>query len=598
MALVKPGSGAWYHENMHRFIQENPASLALLALLVLGLAWQEPWPYIIAILTGVIILSIQSWERIRIKKWDLDYIALLALVTSLLLGEWLAGAIIALMISLSRALENYGTRRAEASLEELFRLLPKSALVEREGSFIEVPLQDIRVGETISIRHREMVPLDGALVSAEGLFSEANLTGEVEPVAYRPGKRLRSGIVNMGEAVTVRVTGDFDHSTYQSMLSIVSKGKQEPSSLVRLAGRLNWPFTVITLILSIGAYLVTGDVERFLAVLVVATPCPLLIAAPIAFLGGLSKAARRHIIIKTPETLERLAKATTIYFDKTGTLTLGVPALRAIQMLDATIGESRALALASALEEHSLHPIARALVSENRTRQGADLDATDVTEKLGEGIRGRIDGEEYGIEKSSSALGMAVELHGSAGAIARFVFDDVPKPGIEKTFAYLTERGFALSVLTGDKEENAHRVLDRYGLPIIAECDPSRKMAVVEEAKKAGKIVIMVGDGVNDAPALALADVGVVFSGTENSLSLEAADAVILKRDIGLFQELIHVSRRSYRIARQSMLIGIGLSIVGMFAGAFGYLPPVQGAILQEVIDALVIVNAVRAAYR
>lgn len=583
---------------MHRFIQENPASVALLALLVLGLAWNQPWPYMLAILAGLVILGTQSWERIRIRKWDLDYIAFLALATSLFLGEWLAGAIIALMISLSRALENYGTRRAEASLEELFRLLPKSALVERGDGFVEVPLQDIHIGETISVRHREMVPLDGTLVSAAGLFSEASLTGEVEPVEYRPGKRLRSGIVNMSEAVKVRVTGDFSHSTYQSMLGIVSEGKREPSSLVRLAGRLNWPFTVIALILSVGAYLVTGDITRFLAVLVIATPCPLLIAAPIAFLGGLSKAARRHIIIKTPETLERLANATTIYFDKTGTLTLGVPALRAIEILSTNVTEDRVLALASALEEHSLHPLARAIVLANRARRGNDLNATEVAEKLGEGIRGRIDGQEYRIEKSSSADGMAVELSGPAGPFARFVFDDVPKPGIEKAFTYLTERGFALSVLTGDKEGNAHRVLDRYGLPIIAECDPVRKMAVVEEAKKQGNIVVMVGDGVNDAPALALADVGVVFSGTENSLSLEAADAVILKRDIGLFQELIHISRRSYRIARQSMLIGIGLSIIGMIAGALGHLTPVHGAILQEMIDALVIVNAVRAAYR
>ncbi len=583
---------------MHRFIQENPASIALLALLVLGLSWQGPWPHVIAIITGIVILSIQSFERIRIKKWDLDYIAFLALITSLALGEWLAGAIIALMISLSRALEQYGTRRAEASLEELFRLLPKSALVERGGSFIEVPLQEIRMGESVSVRHREMVPLDGTLISAVGLFSEANLTGEMEPIEYRAGKRLRSGIVNMGEAVILTVTGDFNHSTYQSMLGIVSEGKREPSQLVRLAGRLNWPFTLITLILSIGAYFLTGDMERFLAVLVVATPCPLLIAAPIAFLGGLSKAAHRHIIIKTPETLERLAKTTAIFFDKTGTLTLGIPALRTIVSLDTLVPEGHALALASALEEHSLHPLARALVLANRERHGADLDAIGVTEKLGDGIRGTVEGRQYRIEKDVSASGMAVVLIGSDGPVAQFVFDDVPKPGIEATFSYLRARGLHLSVLTGDKEVNAHRVLDRYGLPIIAECDPERKVTVVKDAQAKGEIVAMVGDGVNDAPALALADVGVVYSGTENSLSLEAADVVILKRDIGLFQELIHISRRSYRIARESMVIGIGLSIIGMVAGALGYLPPVHGAILQEVIDALVIVNAVRAAYR
>lgn len=583
---------------MFRFIRENPLSLALVALLTLGLSWHHPGPYIVAILLGLLILGFQSWERIRLGKWDLDFIALLALVTALFLGEWLAGAIVALMISLSRALEQYGTRRAEASLEELFRLLPKSALAERGGSFIEVPLQEIAVGETISVRHREMVPLDGTLLSSGGLFSEANLTGEMEPVEYRRGKRLRSGIVNMGEAVTLSVTGDFSHSTYQSMLGIVSAGKREPSSLVRLAGQLNWPFTLAALVLSTLAYLVTGEMERFLAVLVVATPCPLLIAAPIAFLGGLSKAARRQIIIKTPETLERLAKTTTIFFDKTGTLTLGIPALQKIVLIDATASEAHVLAIASALEEHSLHPLARALVQANRERHGADLDATGVTEKLGDGIRGTVEGQNYQIEKSLSESGMAVALIGSSGPIAQFVFDDVPKPGIEATFHYLRERGLNLSVLTGDKEVNAHRVLDRYGLAIIAECDPERKMAVVKAAKEHGDIVAMVGDGVNDAPALALADVGVVYSGTENSLSLEAADAVILKRDIKLFQELIHISRRSYRIARQSMLIGIGLSLIGMVAGALGYLPPVQGAILQEGIDALVIVNALRAAYR
>lgn len=583
---------------MHQFIRENPGSIALLTLLIIGLLWHQPWPYILAILAGLVILGIQSWERIRIRKWDLDYIALLALTTSLFLGEWLAGAIIALMISLSRALENYGSRRAEASLEELFRLLPKAALVKRGEGFVEVPLQEIGVGETISVRHREMVPLDGTLSALGGLFSEANLTGEMEPVEYRSGARLRSGIVNMGEAVEVMVVGDFSHSTYQSMLSIVSEGKREPSSLVRLAGRLNWPFTIVTIVLSVGAYLITGDMERFLAVLVVATPCPLLIAAPIAFLGGLSKAARRQVIIKTPETLERLAKATTIFFDKTGTLTLGIPKLQKVELLDQRFSERDALALASALEEHSLHPIARALVFANREKSGDDLDAADVTEKLGEGIKGSIAGKKYRIEKSVSDSGMAVVLAQDEGPIARFVFDDVPKPGIEATFDYLRKRGLKLSVLTGDKEVNAHRVLDRYGLDIIADCDPERKMAVVEEAKKRGEIVIMVGDGVNDAPALALADVGVVFSGTENSLSLEAADAVILKRDIGLFQEILHISRRSYRIARQSMILGIGLSLLGMVAGAFGYLPPVHGAILQEVIDALVIVNAVRAAYR
>lgn len=583
---------------MVQFLRENPLSITLFIFLLLGILWSSLWFFVLAILIGIGLLMVQSWERIRIGKWDLDYIALLTLFVSFLQNEWLAGAIIALMVSLSRALETYGSRRAEASLEELFRLLPKTALVFRDQVWTEIPLQSIRIDEVLSVRHREMVPLDGMLKSANGIFSEANLTGEMEPVTYRSGQMLRSGIVNFGEAIEIQVTGDFEHSTYQSMLSIVSEGKKKPSPLVRLAGELNWPFTIITLVLSLGAYLITKDPERFLAVLVIATPCPLLIAAPIAFLGGLSKAAREKIIVKTPAALEGLARSKNIFFDKTGTLTLGIPKLQKIHVQTSEISESEALAFASALEEHSLHPLARALVQRNRALHGLDWNATKVEEKLGEGISGEIDEKRYQLRKATSSEGIAIDLSTNGRVLAQFIFDDVPKSDVEEVFHYLQERGFSLSVLTGDSKENAERILDRYHLPIIAECDPEKKMSVVEETKRNRGPVIMVGDGVNDAPALALADVGVVFSGTENSLSLEAADVVILERDLHRFQGLIHISRRSYQIAKQSMVIGIALSGVGMLAGAGGFLPPVTGAILQEFIDAVVIVNAVRAAYR
>lgn len=583
---------------MKQFFRSSPLSVVLFLLLALGFFSHVWWFWALAVFIGGGLLLIQSWERVRLGKWDLDYIALLTLVVAAVLGEWGAGAIIAVMISLSRALEVYGSQRAEASLEELFRLLPKTTLVFRNDSLIEVPLQSVKQGETISVRHQEMIPLDGKLKSATGVFNEANLTGEMEPVVYRAGHPLRSGIVNAGEAVEVVVTGDFEHSTYQSMLSIVSEGKRQPSPLVRLAEELNWPFTIVTLMLSLAAYFFTGDPDRFLAVLVIATPCPLLIAAPIAFLGGLSKAAREKIIVKTPAVLEQLARATTIFFDKTGTLTLGIPALQKIHMHSKYLSESEALATASAIEEHSLHPLARALVQRNREQQGADWDADQVEEKIGEGIRGVVRGKQYRLHKATAAEGLAIDLEGEEGLIAQFVFDDVPQPAMQSVFQYLRERRFGLSVLTGDSTKNAERVLGRYGLPIVAECSPEKKVAVIQEAQQAKGTVVMVGDGVNDAPALALADVGVVFSGTENSLSLEAADAVILKRDLGLFRTLIHISRRSYRIARESMVLGITLSVAGMIAGALGYIPPVTGAILQEVIDAIVIVNAVRSAYR
>lgn len=580
-----------------QFFRSSPLSVVLLLLLAVGFFVDMVWFWILAVILGGGLLLIQSWERVRIGKWDLDYIALLTLVVAAALGEWGAGAIIAVMISLSRALEVYGSQRAEASLEELFRLLPKTALVYREGALVEVSLQSVKLGEVVSVRHQEMIPLDGKLKSATGVFNEANLTGEMEPVVYRMGHPLRSGIVNASEAVEVVVTGDFEHSTYQSMLSIVSEGKRQPSPLVRLAEELNWPFTIVTLMLSLAAYFFTGDPDRFLAVLVIATPCPLLIAAPIAFLGGLSKAAREKIIVKTPAVLEQLARSKTIFFDKTGTLTLGIPALQKIHTYTDS-PESEVLAIASAIEEHSLHPLARALVQHNRELAGPDWDAHEVEEKIGEGIQGVVEGKRYQLQKAANTKGLAIDLVGENGRLAQFVFDDVPQSSMSSVFQYLRDRHFNLSVLTGDSVENAKRVLGQYGLPIVADCSPEKKVAVIQEAQETRGTVVMVGDGVNDAPALALADVGVVFSGTENSLSLEAADAVVLKRDLSLFRTLIHISRRSYRIARESMVLGIALSMIGMVAGALGYIPPVTGAVLQEVIDALVIVNAVRSAYR
>lgn len=573
--------------------------LGIIALIAAALVFQQPFYYGVAILFGLLRLGFESWERLKRRKWNLDYLAFLTLFVALALGELLAGAVIAFMVAVSAALEQYGTSRAEKTLRELFEKIPKRVLLKHGEETTEVPLQTVQSGDVLLIRPNEMLAFDGYLLSDKALLNEANLTGEMEPVAHSHLMFLKSGMVNAGQTLELRVKGDFEHSSYRKILNLVEEGKSHPSPIVRLAERYNVFFTLFALALALGAYAVSGDWERFLAVLVIATPCPLLIAAPISFIGGQNKAARKNIIIKSPYVLELLAKTKTFFFDKTGTLTLGEPHLKKIELLDKQLDKDAALALAAALEWHSFHPLAKSLVKAHAARGEEVFVAEDVEEIIGEGIFGTIAGERYGVVKAHGVFneGIVVDLLWREQPIARFFFDDELKEGVESVFDYLRERGYTLGILTGDKKANADRLFGRFKLPVYAACSPEKKMLLVTRYQKEGQLVGMIGDGMNDAPALALADVGIVFSGTENSASIEAADVAILSRDARLIRDAVHIGRRSYHVALQSILIGIGLSSLGMLVASFGLISPLQGAIIQEVIDVIVIVNALRSTY-
>jgi heavy metal translocating P-type ATPase len=503
------------------------------------------------------------------------------------------------MVVVSVALEKYGTARAEKTLRGLFENIPKMALIVTDAGTHEVALPAIRKGDILLVRQNEMLAFDGYLLSDRVLLNEANLTGEMEPVVYAATAVLKSGAVNVGGPFKLRVLGDFEHSSYRKILSLVKEGKSHPSPVVRLAERSNIIFTFFGLALALGAYFLFGDWQRFLAVLVIATPCPLLIAAPISFIGGLNKAARKNIIIKSPFVLELLAKTKLFFFDKTGTLTLGEPHLKRIEIFDGAFSREKALSIAAALEQHSFHPIAKAMVEEHRLSDGETLIAQDVEEKIGEGIFGRVGKKRYSIvqAKKNTSDGIAVDLVADRKVIARFLFDDRLKQDVGNMFDYLREHGYALGILTGDRKINAERLFGKFRLPIYAECRPERKTELIERYQREGYLVGMVGDGMNDAPALALADIGIVFSGTENSASIEAADVAIFGRDAWLIRDAIHIGRRSYHVALQSIFIGIGLSVIGMLFAFFGLISPLSGAILQEVIDAVVIVNALRSTY-
>ncbi len=532
-----------------------------------------------------------------------DYIAFLAMAVALLTHEWLAGGVVALMYVSGHTLERYASRRAEASLKGLLSRIPKTALVkDAANKIVETPLAEVTVGATIVVRDGELVPLDGLLASSAATLDLANLTGESIPESITQGAVVKSGSVNVGEAFDLTVSGTLATSTYARIVDLVREAKMHEPPFVRLAAKANAPFTLITLVLAGGVYLATGDLTRLLAVLVIATPCPLLISAPVAFIGGLSRAASRNIIVKTPATLEALARVTTIFFDKTGTLTIGAPRLVDITLMADGATELQALSHAAALEFHSIHPLARAVIIAARAHRLTPAPAREVVETVGTGIIGVVDGYRLSIEQAPADArrvgGISLLLKKDDTPFALLHFTDELKDHAKGLLALLARQGYTIAILTGDRKEHALAIFAGSRLTIHAGCTPEDKYRYVEEARARGEVVAMVGDGLNDAPALASADVGIVFSGTENSASIEAADVAILGHDVSTLHELFALARRSVRVANESVYSGISLSVIGMLAAALGHIPPVTGAILQEGIDVVAITNALRAAFR
>ncbi|MDP2648316.1 MAG: heavy metal translocating P-type ATPase [Patescibacteria group bacterium] len=572
----------------------------LLCLVVGGVLYASPlggYVWIVGIVTGVVKIVRDSVGKIRRGEYSLDYIAFLAMVVSLVAEQYLAGAVVALMITGGEALDEYASARAESALRGLAERIPKTCTVKlASGATSAKPIQDVREGEVIVIRPNELIPLDGTLRSNEALLNEANLTGEAIPVSFHRGSFIKSGGVNVGETMMLEVQGTFESSTYMKIVHLVDEAKEHQAPVVRLAERVNFPFTAIALILAGGAYAYSGELWRALAVLVIATPCPLLIAAPVAFIGGLSRAARRNIIVKRPATLEELTRVKLVFFDKTGTLTLGEPRLTAIKPVTAERSETELLAIASAIEFHSIHPLARAILTARAKRGAPMLEATEVVETIGRGISGDVGGARFTVQKAEEADGLVLSLCEGDKEIARMSFADEIKENITELFREFTRHGLETEILTGDKRKNAESIFSDMDVRIRADLSPESKFAIIDEARTRGVVVAMVGDGLNDAPALAEANVGIVFSGTENSAAIDAADAVILGRDVGLISELFETARRSMRVARQSIWGGVALSTIGMVFAAFGFVPPIAGALIQEAIDVVVILNSLRAA--
>jgi heavy metal translocating P-type ATPase len=570
-----------------------------LVLLLLKLNVAANLITIFATLLGSYRLFYETATSILKKNFALDYIAILAIVVSLVTQEYLVAVILALMISSGRTLEDYGVSQAKKSLTKLAERIPNEVLLWTNGKIGEkIKIEKVKKGQQIFIRKGEVIGLDGVLSSKDGLTDESSLTGEPYTIEKIEGDPIRSGTINIGQPIVVKVTKESGDSTYNKIVAMVKSAQDEKSPFIRLADSYSGIFTVVTLLITGFAYVYSGfDLIRALAVLAIATPCPLIIATPIALLGGVNASSKKHIIVKKLAALEVLARAQALIFDKTGTITLGKPKVSEFKNLNKNYSDKEILAISESIERNSLHPLAKAVVNFAKENKAEVLHAEKIEEKIGSGISGIIGSKTYTLSKLPSREGMMIGVFEGEKQLATFVFEDEIKPESKNIIRNLKQRGFELYIFTGDKKEAAEKVVADLGGNIVikAEAKPEDKQQGIAELKKRGKITAMVGDGINDAPALALADVGMVFSNEEQTAASEAADMVFLGGDFSLVIDGLNIAKRTIGIAKQSIFVGIGISILGMVFASFGFIPPIGGAFLQEAIDVAVIINALRA---
>ena len=549
-----------------------------------------------------------------------DAIALIAIVGALLLGEYLAGAIVALMLSGGNALEDYAQGRAGRELRSLIDRAPRIGHRRDGQGIVEVPVEDLELGDVVVVRAGEVVPVDGVIADAhEAVIDTSALTGEPLPVAVHPGGEVLSGTTNAGEAFDLVVTRPAAESAYAGVVRLVQEASEQRAPFVRMADRYAVVLLPVTAVVAGAAWALSGDAVRALAVFVVATPCPLILAAPIALVAGLSRSARAGIIVKGGSAIEALGEARTALLDKTGTVTVGEPEIDRVVSLDG-ISQDEVLRLAASVDQHSAHVLAEALVHGARAR-GLTLSAPRGTsETPGQGIVGMVDGREVAVGASAwlEAQGYAGAVEAAASLDGResiaqakvavavdgelagvIVIADHIRPDAWGLADQLRASGIAhVALVSGDRGEIADEVGRLVGADVVyGEQSPEDKLDVVRaiRAQEHLRKVMMVGDGINDAPALALADVGVAMGAQGATVSSETADVVIVVDRVDRVADAVRIGRRSLGIAKQSVVTGLVLSIGAMAVAALGYLPPVAGALFHEVIDVVVILNALRA---
>ncbi len=564
-------------------------------------------PLFLALLVGGIPLLWELVKKLVKLQFGSDLLAGVSIITAIILHEYLVAAIVVLMLSGGEALEEFATARASSVLDALARRVPSIAHRKERGQLVQVKLADIRIGDELTILPHEICPVDGVVLGGHGQMNEAYLTGEPYEVSKAPGSQVISGALNGETLLTIRAEKLAHDSRYARIMKVMQETEQQRPQLRRLGDQLGAWYTPLALGVAVAAALLSGDSERFLSVVVIATPCPLLLAIPTAIIAAISLAARRAIIIKNPVVLEQIEKCQTLIFDKTGTLTYGRPKVTDI-LCAPRFPRETVLQLVASAEQYSKHPLASAIVSVATQQNIPLLQVDQISERPGQGLRGEVEGHSVfvtgrnkidpalqGIPPLASGLECLVFIDDKYAAAIRF--HDAPRKDTASFIGHLQPKhGVArVMLVSGDRESEVKYLAESVGITEVhAGKSPEEKVAIVKEATAQGR-TLFVGDGINDAPALMAATVGVAF-GSQNDITTEAADAVVLETALGKIDELIHIGRRMRRIALQSALGGMAASMVGMIAAAFGFLPPIWGAIGQEVIDLLAVLNAVRVA--
>jgi heavy metal translocating P-type ATPase len=563
-------------------------------------------PLYAVLLVGGLPLLMALGRRLVAREFGSDLLAGISILTSVLQGEYLVGSIVVLMLSGGTALEEFASRRASSVLDTLASRMPQTTHRQVGAQTVDVTLGQVKVGDVLLIYPHEVCPADGVVVEGHGRMNEAFLTGEPFEVSKAPGSKVISGALNGVTALTIRAAKLPVDSRYAGIMRVMEQTQQLRPRLRRLGDRLGAWYTPAAVLIALVAWMLSGDPHRFLAVLVIATPCPLLIAIPVAVIGAIALSARSGIIVKDPAILEQIDSCRTFIFDKTGTLTYGRPTLTEIQCAPG-FEEKSVLSAAASLERYSKHPLAQAILSAAE-RAHLQLDAaSEINEPPGQGLSGAVQGrlilltgrnrvgQEVVLPPAHSGLECLVFIDRTLAAA--FHFHDAPRQDSRIFVEHLRPRHRVNRVLlvSGDRESEVRYLAGAVGISEIhAGQSPEQKVAIVREETNRAKTVF-VGDGINDAPAMQAATVGIAF-GLNSDVAAEAADAVILESSLGKVDELIHIGRRMRSIALQSAVGGMVLSAMGMLAAAFGLLPAIDGAVGQELIDLVAVLNAVRVA--
>ena len=581
--------------------------IAIIAI-ILDFGFKQPTlTRLLVTVTGAILaisMFIEMIKTLRSGRFGVDLLAIIAIASTLIVGQYWASLIIVVMLVGGESLEDYAAHRASRELHKLLENSPTFAHKKVGDSYEDTPIDDIDIDDILLVKASEVVPIDGVVLEGDSWFDESSLTGESEPVTKAIGDEVLSGSINGETAVLIRASKKASDSQYQKIVQLVKESEATPAQFVRLADRYAVPFTIVSLLIAGAAWLISGDMTRFAEVLVVASPCPLILAAPIAFVSGMSRSSRNGLLVKNGTTIEKLSLAKTVAFDKTGTLTTGILQVKSIAPETATHSEDDLLQIAASLEIGSNHILAKSLVKRAAEKDLALLEVTDLRESTGLGLSGVIQTKTYRIGRANFANAEDAKVNGTAVFISedevfigKILFEDKIRPESQHVIERLKAQDVQhILMLTGDNQKTAELVAGELGITEMhAGLMPSEKIGILKELPETHRPMVMVGDGVNDAPALALSDVGIALGASGSTVASESADVVVLRNDLNLVPESIKISRETMKVAKEAVLIGIFICIALMLIASTGVLPAIIGALLQEVIDTVSILYALKA---